>query len=123
MQEQIGKKMTNSIGIIITKTPHGSGNPENAMRIGIEALSAGKDLGIFLVSDGVWCGKAGEGDKIQDLLSDLINRGAKVVASGPHLRAYGMTERGLIKGIEIIDKPYSRLVDMVMEQWDKVISF
>ncbi len=115
--------MADKIGIIITKTPHGSEDPENALKIGTEALASGKNLGIFLISDGVWIGKAGEGDEIQELLQNIIDKGAKVVVSEPHLKAYGMAKEKLINGIEVVEKPYGQLVDLVMEEWDKVIIF
>jgi sulfur relay (sulfurtransferase) complex TusBCD TusD component (DsrE family) len=115
--------MADKIGIIITKTPHGSEDPENALIIGKEALASGKNLGIFLVSDGVWIGKDGKSDKIQDLLLNIIDKGGKVAVSGPHLKAYGMAKEKLINGIEVVEKPYGELVDLVMEKWDKVIVF
>jgi sulfur relay (sulfurtransferase) complex TusBCD TusD component (DsrE family) len=115
--------MADNVGIIITKTPHGSEDPENALKIGNEALALGKKLGIFLVSDGVWLGKAGEGDKVQELLLNIIAKGGKVTISGPHLKAYGMVKEKLINGIEVVEKPYGELVDLVMDEWDKVVVF
>jgi sulfur relay (sulfurtransferase) complex TusBCD TusD component (DsrE family) len=115
--------MANSIGIILTKTPHGSEDAENALVIGKEALASGKKLGIFLLGDGVWVGKAGKDDRIQTMLLEIIEKGAKVTVSEPHLKAYGLTGDKIVQDIAIIKKPYAEMVEMVMEEWDKVIIF
>lgn len=110
------------IGIIITKTPNANEDVENILAIGEEALKVGNQVELFLISDGVWVGKRGN-TLTEKRLLNLINDGCKVKASRMHLKACGLNKEKLVDGVTISDEPYEDLVDLVMEQWGKVVIF
>jgi sulfur relay (sulfurtransferase) complex TusBCD TusD component (DsrE family) len=110
------------IGIIITKTPNANEDVENVLTLGEEALKAGNQVELFLLSDGVWVGKKGNA-LAEERLINLINDGCKVKASRRHLKAFGLNKDKLVEGVNTSDDPYDELVDLVMEKWDKVVIF
>jgi predicted peroxiredoxin len=110
------------IGIIITKTPNANEDVENVLTIGEKALTIGNQVELFLLSDGVWVGKRGNA-LTEQRIKNLIMDGCKVMASGKHLKACGLTKEKLVEGIRISDDPYDELVDLVMERWNKVVIF
>ena len=90
--------------------------------MGEEALKIGNQVEVFLLSDGVWIGKQRD-TATEKKLSDLIRDGCKVNASRKHLKACGLNQEKLLDGINITNEPYDKLVDLVMERWDKVVIF
>jgi sulfur relay (sulfurtransferase) complex TusBCD TusD component (DsrE family) len=110
------------IGIIITKTPNANEDVENVLAIGEEALKAGNQVELFLLSDGVWVGKKGNA-LAETRLLNLIKDGCTIKASGKHLKAGGLNKEKLLNGVTISDDPYDDLVDLVMDRWDKVVIF
>ncbi|MFQ6137025.1 MAG: DsrH/TusB family sulfur metabolism protein [Candidatus Hydrothermarchaeales archaeon] len=122
IKELIEKARPLKLGVIITKTPNASEDVENALSLGEDALTLGNQVGIFLLSDGIWVAKKGQ-PLIEKRLSNLIERGCKVAASKQHLKAAGLSPEKLIEDVKVSDEPYDELVDLVMEEWDKVIIF
>ena len=122
IKDLIEKAKPIKIGIIITKTPNTNEDVENVLAIGEEALKAGNQVELFLLSDGVWVGKKGNVLTEKRLLN-LINNGCKVKASRRHMKACGLNKEKLVEGINISDEPYDELVDLVMEKWEKVVIF
>ncbi|MDO8674157.1 MAG: DsrE family protein [Dehalococcoidia bacterium] len=110
-----------NLGIIVTKAPIGSEDAENALEAGRQALLAGDTVGLFLLSDGVWLAKRGKADALEAKLAEFITLGGKVVASGQHLRAVGLGADRLVEKVDIADDGLGRLVDLVMDEWDKTI--
>lgn len=43
--------------------------------------------------------------------------------SSEHLKASGLNPTGLSVEVEIVEDPFDRLVDLVMDEWDRVIVF
>ncbi len=109
-----------SLGIIITTTPNVQNLALEAVEVGDLAQSCGKEVGFFLISDGVWNALKGSG-AVSEKLSDLIAKGAKVYASDEHVRAGGLPKARTIEGVEFVEDLYGVLVDKVMEDWDKVM--
>ena len=110
----------NSFGVIIARTPAVHGNAEQAVSLGLGAREGGKDVGIFLLSDGVWNCLRGSGI-VSEKLEMLIASGGNVYASGEHADAAGLPRNRAIQGVEFLDDAYDTMVDMIMEKWDKVI--
>jgi sulfur relay protein TusB/DsrH len=109
-----------SLGIIITTTPNVHNLALEAVEVGEKAQSSGKEVGFFLISDGVWNTLKGSGS-VSEKLTDLMANGAKVYASDEHVRAGGLPKERTIEGVEFVEDMYDVLVDKVMEEWDRVM--
>ena len=110
----------NSLGIIIARTSIMTGSAMQAVNLGVGALKKGQEVGVFLLSDGVWNGLKNAGD-VSDKLNQLVKDGGSLHISDEHARAAGLPRDKVIEGAEFIDDIYKDLVNMVMEKWDKVI--
>jgi sulfur relay (sulfurtransferase) complex TusBCD TusD component (DsrE family) len=122
IQELIAKTTPIKIGIIITKTPNANEDVDNVLAIGEEALKAGNQVEFFLLSDGVWVGKRGN-TLAETRIINLIQDGGTIKASRKHVKAGGLNKEKLVDGVIISDDPYDELVDLVMDNWDKVVIF
>ena len=81
----------------------------------IQALkSQGQETAILLVQDGVFM--ADKGCPHSDELKTLK---VKVYASKKHVEERGLSDR-LVVDVDLVD--YSRIVDLMMDEYDKVIS-
>lgn len=123
IQELISRARPAKVGIILTKAPYGDEDAENALLIGLESLALGDEVGLFLLSDGVWVAKDGLGGPIGLGLTKFTGTGGKVYVSSEHLKAGGLVPTGLSVEAEIVEDPYDRLVDLVMDEWEKVVVF
>jgi sulfur relay (sulfurtransferase) DsrF/TusC family protein len=56
-------------------------------------------------------------------ISRFIQGGGEVLVSEEHLRAGGLPPEELLEQVEVVSEPYDRLVELVMERWDRVIVF
>ncbi len=125
--EEIAKLIENaapaSLGIILTKGPRSGEGGENALDVALSALEMDDRVGLFLLSDGVWTAKRGLPGALAGKLNDFLRGGGQVTVSGEHLEAAGLGPERLVEGISIAPDPYDRLVDLVMEEWDKVVVF
>ena len=125
--EEIAKLIENaaptSLGIILTKGPRSGEDDENALDVALSALDMDDQVGIFLISDGVWTAKRGLPEALNRKLNDFLRGGGQVTVSGEHLEAAGLGLERLVEGVSIAPDPYDRLVDLVMEEWDKVVVF
>ncbi|MBI4494344.1 MAG: DsrE family protein [Chloroflexi bacterium] len=111
------------LGIVLTKAPAGSEDAENALEAGRQALLAGDTASLFLLSDGVWLAKRGQAGAVAEMLAEFLHLGGEVVACGEHLRAVGLGPDRLIERAAVAEDGLGRLVDLVMDEWDKVITF
>ena len=109
-----------SLGIIIARTSIMTGNARQAVDFGVGAIKKGKEVGIFLISDGVWNALSNSG-KVSETLKGLVAEGASLYISDEHARAAGLPRDRIIEGAEFIEDTYKTLVNNVMENWDKVI--
>lgn len=119
MMSESGERF-NRLGIIITTTPNVQNLALEAMEIGEKAQKSGKELGIFLISDGVWNALKGSGE-VTEKLVNLMANGAKVYASDEHARAGGLPKERAVEGVDFVEDMYGVLVDKIMEDWDKVM--
>jgi sulfur relay (sulfurtransferase) complex TusBCD TusD component (DsrE family) len=109
-------------GFIITKAPLESPKALGILQLAHKAITAGKTVGIFLISDGVWAAKDHQQNEAATIIPQLIQGGAQIIASGEHLDAAGISGDDIIKGIILSSKPYDDLVDHVMEHWRWVMT-
>lgn len=125
--EEIAKLIENaapvSLGIILTKGPQSGEDGENALDVALSALEMDDRVGLFLLSDGVWTAKRGLPGALAGKLNDFLRGGGQVTVSGEHLEAAGLGPERLVEGVSIAPDAYDRLVDLVMEEWDKVVVF
>jgi sulfur relay (sulfurtransferase) DsrF/TusC family protein len=123
IEELISRARPAKVGIILTKAPYGDEDAENALQIGLESLALGDEVGLFLLSDGIWVAKEGLGGLVGQRLTEFKGAGGKAYVSGEHLIAGGLDPTGLSVEAEIVEDPFDRLVDLVMDEWEKVIVF
>ena len=109
-----------SLGIVIAHTAAVHEGAYQAVSLGLEAMKKGKHVGFFLISDGVFNAIRDSGN-IADGLGQAISGGGKVFLSNEHVLAAGIPEERLIPGTDSLEKAYEELVDLVMEDWDRVI--
>lgn len=123
IMELIEKSLPKALGVILTKGPYGGEDAENALDVALEAQEMGDPVGLFLLSDGVWAAKKGQQGPLAQKLGDFLARGGEVTVSGEHLEAAGLTPDRLVPKAIIAPDPYDRLVDLVMDRWEKVVVF
>ncbi|HID73471.1 MAG TPA: hypothetical protein EYP43_00305 [Thermoplasmata archaeon] len=109
------------IGFVITKGPVETGIVEGILRAARHAQDAGRRVGVFLISDGVWLAKRGASNPASGLFRELIDGGAEISASGDHLMAAGIAEDDVIPGVTVTRRPYRTMVELVMESWGRVV--
>ncbi len=105
-----------SLGIIIARTSIMTGNARQAVDFGVGAIKKGKEIGIFLISDGVWNALSDSG-KVSETLKELVANGASLYISEEHARAAGLPRNRVIEGAVFIEDTYKTLVEKVMETW------
>ncbi len=118
----IQESLPTRLGIILTKAPVGSEHADNALTLGLQALAEGGEAAIFCLSDGVWLAKRSLAGSPDGRLVQFLAQGGKVCASGEHLRAAGLSATQLWDRVEVAEDGYDRLVDLIMEEWDKVVA-
>jgi sulfur relay (sulfurtransferase) complex TusBCD TusD component (DsrE family) len=109
-------------GFVITKTPTESQKVLGALKLANKALEERKSVGLFLLSDGVWCAKKNQKNTAIKYLINILEKGGSVIASGENLEAAGIDNNDVLKGIQISEKPYGDLVDLIMEKWRRVVT-
>jgi sulfur relay (sulfurtransferase) complex TusBCD TusD component (DsrE family) len=109
------------VGLILTRPPVSEEDAENALQTGLSSLATGDEVDLFLLSDGVWAARKGLGGRVGELLTAFQSAGGRVHVSGEHLRAGGLAAEQLRPGVEIAPDGLDRLVDLVMEEWDRVV--
>ena len=122
IRELIAKAQPGSIGIVITKSAYGSGEVENALSIGNDALGMGDQVDLFLLGDGVWLVKRGSSGPVSELFDRFVEGGGKVFVSEPHLKAGGLSLDEEDDHLEIAGDPYDTLTDLLMEKWNRAIT-
>ena len=109
------------LGIIITKTPLETNLVNRFLQIAKDTIENNKTVGLFLISDGVWLVKKNQNNNSFELLKNLIEKNVEIIVSKDHLLSAGLYENEIIENIKISEKPYSDLVDNVMENYERVI--
>jgi sulfur relay protein TusB/DsrH len=123
IEKLIEQAKPKNMGILLSKSPFESEDAKLAFRIAIEALDLGDSVDVFLMGDGIWSAKTDLSGEIGTMLNKFIEKNGKLKVSAPHLKAGGLSQERIEKTVEIINKPYDTLVDMIMTKWDKVVTF
>lgn len=122
IRELMEKAKPGRLGIVITKSAYGSGEVENALSMGAEALGLGEGVDLFLLGDGVWLVRRGNSGVVSELFQRFVGAGGKVYVSEPHLKAGGLNLNEGAGNFELASDPYDVLVDLLMEKWDRAIT-
>lgn len=105
-----------NLGFIITRSPDESSTDSLVLKAASQALRKGDQVTIFLLGDAVWLAVKSKSD-----IKSFIKKGGKLVVSGEHLKAHGLSTDELLPSVEVASDPYDGLVDLVMEKCDKVV--
>ncbi len=109
-----------TLGIILTKSPQGAEDAENALEAATAALATGDRVALFLLSDGVWLARRGA---LSGRLEGFLSDGGEVYVSGEHIKAAGLEPEKLAAGAAVAGDAFDCLVDLVMDEWDRVLVF
>ena len=115
------------ITIIVNGTPYGTEGPYNALRLAGALLSGQEraEVNLFLMADAVFSAKRGQDPPkgyydVEQMLSDVIEKGASARLCGTCSKARGIGEEEIVNGSSISSMiELSRLVT----ESDKVICF
>lgn len=94
------------ITIIINDPPYGTEKAWNALRYAQALCAIQTEVNIFLLGDSIFCAKKGQATptgyyNLENMLKELIGRGAKVKTCGTCMKARGMEKSELLEGVEI----------------------
>lgn len=117
----ISRALPVNLGIVLTRSPYNGDGAENALSLALEAQKMGDKASLFLLSDGVWLAKRGQEGPLLTQLQEFQRYGGEVLASSEHLQAAGLTPERMVEGVTLLPDPVDRLVELVMEHWEKVI--
>ncbi len=94
-----------------------------ALNMALQTLREGDRTTLFLLGDSIWLirKKLAHGKGPFSDIESFLSQGGKVVVSGEHLQASGLSQEELLPQAEVAWDTYDRLVDLVMENWDKVV--
>ncbi|MFQ5795213.1 MAG: DsrE/DsrF/TusD sulfur relay family protein [Candidatus Bipolaricaulia bacterium] len=113
--------------LIINDAPYGSEKAYNALRLvrTLQKEHADVEVRLFLLADAVACALPNQSTpqgfyNLEWMLKTVINQGGRIKACVTCADARGITELGLIDGVEI--SMLSQLAQWVVES-DKVITF
>lgn len=111
------------LGFILTRSPYEGDALSIILKAAFQALEKGDATSLFLLGDSIWLArkKASQKDKADSEVENFLRLGGRVVASGEHLQASGISIDEILPGVEVASDTYDRLVDLVMENWDKVV--
>jgi len=97
-----------TLTIIINGAPYGDERVWNALRLALTSNSATIDMhvNIFLLGDAVNAAKKGQNTpegyyNLEQMLTNLINKGAEVSVCGTCIQARGLKEEDLVDGVKI----------------------
>lgn len=104
------------VGFVVTKTP---GEEGFEAFLNLANLFVARDeLTIYLIGNGVYCGRKGH----RSGLSPHIIENSRVKALRNDLTARGIRDDQLMGGVEIM-QGYDEMVHEIMEELDQVLSF
>lgn len=91
--------------IVINDAPYGTEKAYNALRLAIALQSRGNEVRVFLMADAVYCGLPGQETppgyyNIAEMLGRVLSKGGLAAACGSCMKARGLTDDALLKGVE-----------------------
>lgn len=97
---------TETITMIINEAAYGKERAWNAFRLARAMIVKDMEVNIFLLEDGVTVAKKGQRPpegyyNLEEMLNELIQSGAKVLACGTCLQARGLSQIDLVPGVEV----------------------
>lgn len=111
--------------IVVSEPPHGSDRPYHALRLAGALQVAGHHVRVFLMSDAVWTGAAGQSGANADTnlaarLGVLLESGVEVKACGLCVETRGLQGSAMVPGIQSATLP--DLAEWVTDS-DRVLTF
>ena len=110
------------LGIVFTSSPTSGEAAARMLEVAEHAINDGKLVDLFMVGDGVLLAR-NSGTHMQSRLRELTANGARVWASVDHMKAVGIEQAQLLEGVQEVSKTYKELVNLVMEEWAKVVVY
>ena len=115
--------------IDITHPPFGHENTFAGLYVATGALSKGMDVIVILRGDGVYTGRAGQQDTLQninqpsteDQVTDILELAGRIVADANALSVRGIAADELIDGIEVLQT--EEIHDIILDHGNKVVCF
>lgn len=108
--------MAVNIGFILTRTPDESETNFLLLEAASKYLEKGDQVTIILMGDSVWLA-----NKSRAVVESFTKKGGKLVVSGEHLRACGLSTDQILPVAEVATDTYDSVVELVMEKFDKVV--
>lgn len=110
---------------LVTKSPFIHSDPFEAVKVAILQSAVEEKIGVVLLQDAVLGAKKGQfsekGETFEQLLLDAVEKGIKVYVLEPDSKARAMKPDQIVEGISPIG--YLRLVDLIMEEFEKTVSW
>ncbi len=101
-------KKIDMLTIIINEGPYGNERSWNALRLALtsKAASIRLEVNIFLIGDGVSIAKKGQNPpsgyyNLEKMIKDFLAKGGNVQACSTCLKARGLNQESIIKGVEV----------------------
>lgn len=107
--------------ILLMRTP--STEEDNARIFGVLSHVRGEDVAIYLLGDGVLCGRKGQAASIGGGVERALRSGAKVVIGARDLRARGIQSTELLEDLEVVEDLEGDFIEESMEWADRVITW
>lgn len=111
------------ICLIITKPPHSDESAERICGITQAAIEKGMEVAVYLLGDGVLCAKKNQKGYIGRNIKTALENGAKIKAGENDLLARAIPEEHVESGIDMVTDIEGMLVEDIMENADRVISW
>lgn len=109
--------------MLITKPPHSDEGAERMCGISNAARDRGMGVAVYLIGDGVLCAKRHQHGYVGAHIKRALERSMSVYASAQDLRARGIAETQVEKGIVITEDIEGRFLKDAMERASRVISW
>lgn len=108
-------------GFLVTAFSTSTKDPAQILRTAVAKRKEGAAVTIYLVGDGVYLARKGQGNATSSILEEAVSAGARLIVSDDHWKASGMPAGSLLEGAELVERSCKDLVERVMEEWDKVV--
>jgi sulfur relay (sulfurtransferase) DsrF/TusC family protein len=118
-----------NVVIDISHPPFGHENTFAGLYVATASLSKGMDAIVILRGDGVFTGRKGQVDPMENInlpptetqLEDVLELDGRIIAAREALLTRGIGTDELVDGIEILDT--QEIHDIILDHGDKVVTF
>ena len=108
---------------LITRPPHSEEDTQHMFGPIHAAQDKGMEVSMFLLGDGVLCGKKGLKGPVGENMVNALSSNVSIKASKKDLQARAIANEQVTQGIEIVDDLEGDFVETTMEKADRVISW